>query len=292
MRDRLGRYTIEPPPAAAHQIEESFTMKHFTLAAVGLLTTAAPAFAQGSVSQFLDDIEVEAQFDTLSEYVFRGQSRGAQSITSQNTFTLPGGLSGGAAYIAGIDPDSAVQRDEIRAFVNYAVPLDSTISIDVGGTYYYFPQAGGFFETRGGSAGSYEVYGSVGLDEVFLSPKATVFYDLTLENLTLEGAIEHNFDLPRKGWTGSVGLTAGYVDEDNSFVANDAALDYGYGVATLGLNKVITDNISFHLNGNFAYNSEEDTLNLDRDVLASGLNVPTRDSDTKFWYGTGLKLNF
>jgi len=269
-------------------------MKHLTLAAVGLAATAfaSPAFAQSSTSQFIEDIEVRAQFDTLSEYVFRGQSRGAQSLVSDTETKLPFGLSGGVLYIAGVDPDSDVQRDEIRVYANYSVPVGDAVSVDVGGTHYYYPQFGGLFETRGGSAGSYEAYGSVGLDEVFLNPKAKVYYDFTLENLTIEGSLDHSFDLPRENWSANIGVTGGYVEEDSSFVASDTPLDYGWVTASIGLDKVITDNIAFFVDGNFTYNTEDDTLNFDRQVLGTGDAVAFRDSSTKFWFGTGIVLNF
>ena len=250
-------------------------MKHFKLVATLLV---APIFATSAFAQD-DGIDVEASFDTLSEYVFRGESRGAQSITSNTEISLSenflngalNGLSGGLLYIAGIDPDSDVQRDEIRVYANYSVPLGDTLSVDIGGTHYYYPQFGGLFETRGGSAGSYEVYGAVGLENVPFSPQAKVYYDLTLENLTIEGSVGHSFNLPRANWSANVGLTGGYVDADTSFVGGTTAQDYGYGTATIGLNKFITESISFYLNGNFTINSEDDTLNLDRAIADSGV---------------------
>ena len=271
-------------------------MKHFSVAAALII---APIFASTAFAQD-DGIDAFAGFDTVSEYVFRGQSRGAQSLMSEtrislsDNFAIPAlnGFSGGALYIAGVDPDSSVQRDEIRAYVNYSVPLDAPVSVDVGANYFYYPQAGGFFETRGGSAGSYEVYGGIGLDQVFLSPKAKVFYDVTLENLTIEGSLEHGFDLPREGWSGNLRLKGGYVDADSSFVGDGNVIDYGYGTATIGLNKVITKNISFYADGNFSINSEDNTLNFERGFTAEGDAFAQRDSDTKFWFGTGMNLNF
>ena len=269
-------------------------MKKITFATVLLAATtlASPAFAQSQFADFIEGIEARSEASTLSEHVFRGQSRGAQSLVSDSEFTLPFGLSGGFLYNAGIDPDSDVQRDEIRVYANYSVPLSDSVSVDIGGTHYYYPQFGGLFETRGGSAGSYEAYGSVGLDEVFLSPKGTVYYDFTLDNLTLEGSIGHDFDLSREGWSANLGLTAGYVDADSSFVGEAEVFNYGYGTATAGLKKIITQEITFYVNGNFTVNSEDDTLNFDRAVTPAGSAFATRDSSSKLWVGTGIALNF
>ena len=92
-------------------------MKKITFATVLLAATtlALPAFAQSQFADFIEGIEARSEASTLSEHVFRGQSRGAQSLVSDSEFTLPFGLSGGFLYNAGIDPDSDVQRDEIRA---------------------------------------------------------------------------------------------------------------------------------------------------------------------------------
>ena len=265
-------------------------MKHFKTVA-GLLV--APTFASTAFAQVDDGISVTSTADTVSEYVFRGVSLGAQSLQPGTEISLSenflngalNGLSGGVWYSAGIDPDSDVQADEVDTYLNYSLPVGDAISLDIGGTYYYYPQSGGFLETRGGSAGSYEFYGSVGLNDVALSPSATVYYDVTLENLTLEGSIEHGFDLPRENWSAALGLTGGHVDADSGF-------DYQWATATVGLNKLITDNISFYVNGNFTLNSEDDTLNFEREVADSGIAFATLDSDTKFWFGTGLAVDF
>ena len=91
--------------------------------------------------------------------------------------------------------------------------------------------------------------------------------------------------MPRENWTGEVGLTGGHVDADSGF-------NYQWATATLGLNKVITESISFYVNGNFTLNSEDNTLNFGREVAESGIAFATTDSDTKVWFGTGLAVNF
>jgi hypothetical protein len=106
-----------------------------------------------------------------------------------------------------------------------------------------------------------------------------------LENLTLEGSVGHSFDLPRDGWSGELGLTGGHVDADSGF-------DYQWGTATAGLNKAISDNIAFYINGNFTLNSEDNTLGFGREVTAVGTAFPTADGDTKFWFGTGLSVSY
>lgn len=255
-------------------------MKHLTLAAVVLATTAmAPAaFAQD------DGISVSTGIDSVTEYVFRGVSLGGDSIQPYAEISA-GGFTVGAWYSVGFGADSAVQADEVDLYASYSVPLDGPVSLDIGGTYYHFPQSGAFFETEGGSAGSYEVFGSVGFGEVPLAPTATVYYDFTFESLTLEGSVGHSFELAREGWTTDLGLTAGFVDVSGG--------NYEWATATVALNKAVTDDIGFYISGNFSLNSNDNTLGFDRVVdPATEVAFATVDSDNLLWFGTGISVGF
>ena len=256
-------------------------MKHLITTAIALsLAAIAPsAFAQD------DGINPTSSIASVSEYVFRGVSLGGASLQPSTEISTDFGITVGAWYSAGLGSDSSVQADEIDLYISYALPIEGPISAEVGGTYYHYPQFGSLFETEDGFAGSYEVYGSVGLNDVPLSPSATVYYDFTLENLTVEGFVGHSLDLPRDGWSADLGLTAGLVDSDQGF-------DYEWGTATVALNKAVTENIDFYLSGNFTVNSEDDTLGFDRVVAPNGLEFATRDSDTQFWFGTGLSVSY
>lgn len=256
-------------------------MKHLSAAAMALamITISPAAFAQD------DGIYPTSRIDSVSEYVFRGVSLGGASLQPSTEISTSVGITVGVWYSAGLGADSSVQADEIDLYASYSLPFEGPVSVDVGGTYYHYPQSGALFETEGGAAGSYEVYGSVGLNDVPLSPVGTVYYDFTLESLTLEGSVGHSLDLPREGWSADLGLTVGHVDFDNSF-------DYQWGTATVALNKDVTDNIDFYLSGNFTLNSEDDTLGFDREVSNSGFEFATRDSDTQFWIGTGLSVSY
>lgn len=256
-------------------------MKHFTLAAILLGATAisSSAYAQD------DGIHPTSSISSVSEYVFRGVSLGGSSIQPSTEISTDAGITVGAWYSAGLGSDSSVQADEIDFYASYTLPIDSAFSLEIGGTYYHYPQSGSLFETEGGAAGSYEVYGAVGLEDVFLSPAATVYYDFTLENLTVEGSIGHSVPLPRDGWRADLGLTGGLVD-------SDAGFDYEWATATVSLDKTITDDISFYISGNFTVNSEDNTLGFDREVTNTGVEFATTDSDSQFWFGTGLSVSY
>ena len=257
-------------------------MKNLTLAAVLLSMTAiAPsAFAQD------DGIYPTSSISSVSEYVFRGVSLGGASIQPSTEISTSSGITVGAWYSAGLGSDSDVQADEVDLYANYSVPLNGPVSLDIGGTYYHYPQSGSWFETDGGAAGSYEFYGSVGLADVALSPVLTAYYDVTLENLTIEGTVAHSIDLPRDGWSADLGLTGGHVDADSG-------VNYQWGTATIAATKNITENIDFYVSGNFTVNSEDNTLGFDREIdQNTGAAFATLDSDTQFWFGTGLSVSY
>ena len=266
-------------------------MKYFTLAATlfGALIMASTANAQ-DLPQLLEDIEVTSSIDTVSEYVFRGVSLGSSSVQPGTEFSVYG-FTAGSWYSAGFGENSAVQLDELDLYVGYSLPLNGPVQVDLVGTYYFFPQAGDFLETDGGSVGSFEVGGTVGLGDVFLSPSVSAYYDFTLENFTIEGGISHSFDLPREGWTLDASLTGGHVELDQEVVLStiDKAFDsYQYGTVSLAANKAITDNLSFYVSGNFTGNTEDDTLDFDIDNLPTGIN----DSSSVFWIGSGISISY
>ena len=254
-------------------------MKKLTLTAVILAATAmAPnAFAQ--------DLAFSAGVDSVSEYVFRGVSLGDSSIQTFSEVSY-GGFTAGAWYSAGFGAGSDVQVDELDLYIGYSLPLKGDISVDVGATHFHFPQGGDLFDTDGGTAGTYEVYGTVGFDNLPLSPSFTTYYDFTLEALTLEGSVGHSIPLPFEGWfegwSADLGLTGGHVD---------GPFSYEWATASASVGKSFSDTLSFYVGANFSVNSE-DLLDFDREELGAVGAFSTIDSDTKFWFGSGFSVGF
>jgi len=266
-------------------------MKYFTLIAALLGATAFTSSAHAQdLTKFLDDIEVTSSIDTVSEYVFRGVSLGSSSLQPGTEFSVYG-FTAGTWYSAGFGENSAAQVDELNFYGGYQFPFDGPIQVGVGGTAYVFPQGNNIFSGAGGTTATYEVNGTVGAEDVFLSPSVFAAYDFTLDNFTIEGNLSHSFDLPRDGWSAELGLNGGHVELDSPFQATtiDKAFDsYQYGTASIAANKVITDDISFFVSGNFTVNTEDDTLDFDIDTPNVGFN----DSSTAFWFGTGFSASY
>lgn len=246
-------------------------MKHLTLATALLCATAiAPAaYAQDA------ELSVTTGVDFTSQYVFRGASLGDDSIqpyveANYGNFTV------GGWFNTSIGKNSdVVQNDEFDLYVGYSVPLDSSISLDLGATYYHYPQGGDFFETKDGGAGTYEVSAAVGFGDVPFSPTVAAYYDLTLKAFTLEGGVGHSLPLSDSNAV-DLGLTVGLVDGDG--------FSYEWGTATAAVSHAFTDDVSAYIGANFALNSE-DVLDFD-----SAINGDPKGS--MFWLGTGISAGF
>ena len=245
-------------------------MKHLTLAAALLCATAiAPAASAQDA-----ELSVSTGVDFVSQYVFRGVSLADDAVqpyaeASYGNFTVGGWFS------TGIGANSVVAGDEFDLYVGYSVPLDSSISLDLGATYYHYPQGGDFFETKDGSAGTYEVSASVGFGEVPLAPSVTAYYDFTLEAFTLEGGVGHSVPLG-EAQSLDLGLTVGLVDGDG--------FSYEWGQASAAVSHAFTDDVAAYIGANFALNSE-DALDFD-----SAINGDPKGS--MFWLGTGISAGF
>ena len=266
-------------------------MKNLTLAAalLGVIAIAPSAHAQ-DLTTFLDDIEVTSTIDTVSEYVFRGVSAGGSSIQPGTQLSVYG-FTAGTWYSAGFGKDSAAQVDELDIYAGYQLPLDGPVQLGIGGTAYVYPQGNNIFDGTGGTVATYEVNATAGAEDFFLSPSVFAAYDFTLDNFTLEGNLSHSFDLPREGWSAELGLNVGHVELDDPVQVTtfDEAFDnYQYGTLSLTANKVITEDISFFVSGNFSANTEDDVLDFDIDAFDTGF----RSSDSVLWFGTGFSANY
>ena len=245
-------------------------MKHLTLAAALLCATAmAPAaYAEDA------ELSVSTGVDFVSQYVFRGVSLADDAVqpyveASYGNFTVGGWFS------TGIGANSIVAGDEFDLYAGYSVPLDSSISLDLGATYCHYPQGGDFFETKNGGAGSYEVSAAVGFGEVPLAPTVAAYYDFTLEAFTLEGGVGHSVEIG-DAQSLDLGLTVGLVDGDG--------FSYEYGQASAAVSHAFTDDVSAYIGANFALNSEDA---LDFDSIING-----DPKGSMFWLGTGISAGF
>ena len=252
-------------------------MKHLLLAATLLGATAISpaAFAQDS------DLSVSTGVDYVTEYVFRGTSFAGAAVqpyaeVSTGNFTVGGWFS------TAIGEDSDVAGDEFDLYAGYSVPLEGSISLDLGGTYYHFPQGGSFLSTKDGGSGSYEVSASLGFGEVPFEPSLTAYYDFTFEALTIEGSAGHSVPVG-DSQSFDLGLTIGHVEVDDG--------SYEWATASAALAHAFTDDVSAYIGANYSLSSEK-SLDFERtgsELLGYG---STTDDKDKLWFGTGISAGF
>ena len=253
-------------------------MKHFMLTAAVLGATAISpaAFAQDS------DVSVSTGVDYVTEYVFRGVAFAGAAVQPYAEIST-GNFTVGGWFSTAIGEDSAAAGDEFDLYAGYSVPLDSSISLDIGATYYHFPQGGSFLSTKDGNSGSYEVSASVGFGEVPFEPSLTAYYDFTFEAFTIEGSAGHSVPIG-DAQSFDLGLTVGHVE------VKDAS--YEWATASAALSHAFSDDVSAYLGANYALSSE-DSLDFKTVPSLAGETIvggPT-ESD-KFWISTGISAGF
>lgn len=243
-------------------------MKKYCLAVSAvILSGMAPLTAQA------EDISVSTSIDYTTDYVFRGVSL-ADSAIQPGVEMAMGNFTAGAWFSTGIGDTSILAGDELDLYASYSFAVSETVGLDVGVTYYHYPQGGSLFSTNGGGSGTYEAFASVGFDTP-LSPSASVYYDFTLEALTLEGGVGHSVPVgPKTSF--DLGATVGLVDGDG--------FSYEYAGASASLGYAFTDDVSAYVGANFALSSD-DTLNYKK-ILAGG------GKDSLLFFGTGIAAGF
>ena len=243
-------------------------MKKFTLAAALLCATAFASTAQAQDAE----ISVSTGVDYVTEYVFRGVSFAGAAVQPYAEASV-GNFTVGGWFSTAIGEDSKAADDEFDLYAGYSVPLDGSISLDLGATYYHFPEFGSFLSD---SAGSYEVSASVGFGEVPLAPSVTAYYDLTLDAFTLEGSVGHSFAIGDQQ-SFDLGATGGLVDVDGG--------SYEWVTLSASVGHSFTDDVSAYIGGNYSLNSERE---LDfGEELDTGLSQKNH-----LWFGTGVSAGF
>lgn len=247
-----------------------------TSLALTSLTVTTPAYA--------GDVNWSLGTDLVSEYVFRGASLGTESVQPFVEVST-GNFTAGAWFSTQVGSSSELSADEVDLYASYSVPLDGPITVDLGATYYHYPQTGALFATDDGAAGTYEFSIGLGLSEdTPLSPSVAAYYDVTLEAFTLEGAVGHSVGFGEKQGA-DLGLTVGLVDGDG--------FSYQWATASAALTHSITDDASIYIGANFTLNSDDNTLDLEKFAdPVSGTAFLSATDDTLLWFGTGISTSF
>lgn len=241
------------------------------------LSATTPAVAE--------DLSISTSLGFESRYVFRGVQYAETSLQPSVTLSKDG-FHLGAWFNTPIGDDDFVNPtngEELDLVIGYSTPLTDIISIDVGVTYYVFPEAmsgfGDFYEEDGDGLGinTIEPYVSLSFDAP-LSPVVTLYHDFMYDTTTVQAAASHSVPLTEKTSLGLSGY-AGYVFDDQ------IGTDYLYGVASANLSYALSDANSAYLGVRYG-GSDLAGGSLVRDSIAGTIQ------SAGFWWGVGLTTAF
>lgn len=225
-------------------------------------------------------VEYSMSTDYVSEYVFRGTTLAGDAVQPGFEVSVNNLTAGAWASIA-IGEGSNNFSDEIDVYASYSFDVSSKISADIGGTYYYYPEAGDFFDVGANDAGTLEAYGQFSLDAP-LSPSTSIYYDVNLDTLTVEGSVSQDIFSRNKASFG-VSATGGVVE-------SDTGLDYQYGAITGELSYQLTNKASVYTSANYGLSSENTFTDTNFDPNIAATIDPADDSGA--WVSFGLRSSF
>ncbi len=246
-------------------------------AVVAASAIAGPASAES--------VSVTTTFAFESRYLFRGLQLADTSFQPAVTLGYHGFY--GTVWLNLPIGDNplwlAPSTREMDIVAGYGAALSDFVSVDVGVTYYTYPEAAnGFFdiyEEDGDGLGANTIEPYVGVAFTApLSPKVYLFHDVMLDTWTVQGSLSHSFALGGD-WSLDPSGIVGYVIDDG------AGADYLYGHASLNLTYAFTEEASGYVGVRFGGSDIAGGSVFD-DLIAGTLDP------VGVWFGAGLTANF
>lgn len=247
-----------------------------TLAVAGTVL----GLVSSSNAKLLDKVSVEAGADVMSRYVWRGQLITDDPVI-QPSLTLgfgPVSLNVWGSIDATDINESDVDDDWRMQEVDYTASgaFSPMAGLDLEGAVIYY--------TFAGADGTSEVYGSLSLSALPLTPTLTVYRDFDeLQALYASLGVSHSFVLTEK-LSLDLGASIAWADEDYHEgyigIAQDGFSDISVSV---GLSYAVNDNTSLFLSLAFADFVDGD--------ISDGADSTYGDSDI-FFGGVGLAFSF
>ncbi|MEM9025604.1 MAG: TorF family putative porin [Verrucomicrobiota bacterium] len=184
------------------------------------------AAAALSASLTAQELSISSTVGFESVYSFRGTK------LANEIFHGAVDLSYGDFYtgIWTAQPVTGSEENEIDFYGGYGFEVTETISIDLGGTVYYYPEAGS------GEESTFEAFLGAAFDTI-LSPSAYIYYDFDLETLTVEGSISHKVKLAKSTYLKLKAYLGQFDPEDGKekyYFGAKADLVYKFNDSTTG----------------------------------------------------------
>jgi uncharacterized protein (TIGR02001 family) len=234
-------------------------MKKTALILAALFTGAALSADEAPAAP-TSSYSITADIPYVSTYVFRGTKLATGSL--QPSLKLTSGAAYGGIWFS--QPLNSDYENEIDFYGGYTFALSKSWGLDVGATYYYYPE----LDTSGG-ADSGTIEGYVGLTGTItgaLTGSVYVYRDFTLDATTVQGSLGYSVPLDEK-LSMNLGVNVGTVSPDDG----DDYLYYGASVT-------------------FPWKIS------DKATITSGFNYATNDidgaPDDQFWVNFGFTYAF
>lgn len=230
-----------------------------------------------------EELSVNTATGFESRYIFRGVQFAETSVQPAVTINY-GGLHVGAWFNLPVgDDDFAVTPggEELDLVVGYSMLLSDAVSIDIGLTYYLFPDAmsgfGDFYEEDGDGFGvnSLEPYVSIAFAAP-LSPIVTFYRDFMWDTFTIQGAVTHSLPLG-EGLSLDLGGTLGYVVDDDP-------ADYLYGVANANIGYQFSNKSSVFVGARYGGSDIPGGSFIDDSIAGTA-------KSNGFWWGVGFSTS-
>lgn len=216
-------------------------MKKLTLLIAGL------ALLQSAITH-AQEVSYSLSGGYESKYVFRGFLLSEDSF--QGSFDVSIDDLSLGMWTALPFTDEMDFGNEVDFYGSYSIAASDTVTVDFGGTYYFYPDAT--------DASTFEVFIAASFDAP-AEPAVALYYDLDLETFTLEGSLGHSWEIADKTSFG-VGGSLGWFEPDEG--------DGGYYIMTSAdISYAITDDagVSFGIRWS-----------------------DLEDADSEFWFGASV----
>lgn len=252
-------------------------MRFSMLIAAALLPGVGPAAA--------GDFSLSSTLGYESRYIFRGVQYAESSIQPGVTVGYDGFYFAAWANLPIGDADFVVKPEwqELDLVAGWSAPVGEKASVDLGVTYYTFPnRMSGFGDTyhedgSGLGFNTVEIYAGLSF-EAPLSPKLYLYHDFMFDTWTAQGALAHSFPLAKKLSFDLAG-TVGYVFDDAG------GADYLYGNAGANLSFALSEGASAYVGLRYGGSNIPGGSIYDNGILG------TTDPGG-FWWGVGLTASF
>lgn len=174
---------------------------------IGLLLATIAASASLHAQDAAPSYSVTVDFPYASKYVFRGVELAKESL--QPSIEVAVGNFYGGVWTN--QPVTSNIDNEFDFYAGYGIPLNDTWKLDVGGTFYYYPELD---SSTGLDEHTFEGYVGATGNVAGFTPGVYAYYDFDLKNTTLQAQVGYSVPLEAVGASLDLAATYGWVNAD------------------------------------------------------------------------------